>query len=26
VTVQQAIRAELALPPYEPSENDDPAV
>lgn len=26
VTVQQAIRAELALPPYEPSENDDPVV
>jgi adenylate kinase len=26
VTVQQAIRAELALPPYEHSENDDPAV
>jgi len=26
VTVQQAIRAELALPPYEPSENDEPAV
>ena len=26
VTVQQAIRAELALPPYEPSEDDDPAV
>jgi adenylate kinase len=26
VTVQQAIRAELALPPYEPRENNDPAV
>jgi adenylate kinase len=26
MTVQQAIRAELALPPYEPPEKDDPAV